>query len=58
MTTLNVNIDGIIIIADDLKEMKQLKRHLNVEFEIKDLKRLKYLGIDIAHSRKGIFTSQ
>lgn len=53
MTALIFYVDDIIVIGDDLEEMEQLKRHLIVKFEIKDLGKLKYfLGIKVAHSRK------
>ena len=44
---------------DDDKERKFLNQCLAKEFEIKALGRLKYfLGIEVAHSRQGIFISQ
>ena len=44
---------------NDLEEREALKQCLVKEFEIKELGRLKYfLGIDVAHSKKGIFVSQ
>ena len=43
---------------NDLKEREALKRCLPKEFEIKELRRLKYFfGIDVAYSNKGIFVS-
>ena len=42
----------------DDKEKEVLSRWLSKEFEIKALGRLKYsLGIEVAHSRQGIFIS-
>lgn len=41
------------------KEQQVLTQHLAKEFEMKSLGRLKYfLGIEVAHSKKGIFISQ
>jgi Reverse transcriptase (RNA-dependent DNA polymerase) len=40
-------------------KIKLIKRNLKQKFEIKDLGKLKYfLGIEIAHSKKGLFLSQ
>jgi len=56
---LIVYVDDIIIIGDDLVERDILRRRLSVEFEIKELGKLEYfLGIEVAHSTKGIFISQ
>ncbi|XP_058767437.1 uncharacterized mitochondrial protein AtMg00810-like [Vicia villosa] len=51
--------DDIIVSGDDKKEQQVLNECLAREFEIKTLGRLKYfLGIEVAHSKKGIFISQ
>ena len=56
LTVVIVYVDDIIMRRDDYKEIERLKKKLAKEFEIKDLGRLKYLlGIEMAHSRKGIF---
>jgi hypothetical protein len=56
---LIVYVDDIIITGDDLVERDILRRRLSTEFEIKELRKLKYfLGIEVAHSTKGIFISQ
>ena len=47
------------MIENDGKERQDLKQHLDKEFEIKEVGRLEYfLGIEVAHSKKGIFISQ
>ena len=52
-------VDDIIVSGDDKKEQQVLSECLAKEFEIKTLGRLKYfLGIEVAHSKKGIFISQ
>ena len=52
-------MDDIVVTGDDLQGMEALKRCLLQEFEIKELGKLKYfLGIEVAHSRHGIFISQ
>ncbi|VVA39701.1 PREDICTED: Retrovirus-related Pol poly from transposon, partial [Prunus dulcis] len=49
----------IIMTGDDIKEINKLKIHLAKEFDIKDLGTLRYfLGIEVAHSKEGIFVSQ
>ena len=59
VTVLLVYVDDIIVTGDDDRERKVLSQCLAKEFEIKVLGRLKYfLGIEVAHSRKGIFISQ
>jgi hypothetical protein len=48
---LLVYVDDIIVIGDDFEGIANLKQQLVKEFEIKDLRRLKYfLGIEIAQS--------
>ncbi|KAF5468706.1 hypothetical protein F2P56_012842 [Juglans regia] len=59
VTSLLVYVDDIIVIGNNEKEKEALKRCLVKEFEIKELGRLKYfLGIEVAHSKEGIFISQ
>ncbi|KAK7406483.1 hypothetical protein VNO78_08110 [Psophocarpus tetragonolobus] len=54
-----VMTDDIIVSGDDKQEQQVLSECLATEFEIKTLGRLKYfLGIEVAHSKKGIFISQ
>jgi hypothetical protein len=59
VTILLVYVDDIIMTGDDWTEQQILSQCLAKEFEIKTLGKLKYfLGIEVAHSRKGIFISQ
>nr|KYP41064.1 Retrovirus-related Pol polyprotein from transposon TNT 1-94 [Cajanus cajan] len=59
VTILLVYVDDIIVSGDDKREQQLLSECLATEFEIKTLGRLKYfLGIEVAHSKKGIFISQ
>lgn len=59
VTAVLVYVDDIIVTGNDDKESQELKQKLISEFEIKELGRLKYfLGIEVAHSKKGIFISQ
>ena len=54
-----VYVDDIVIIGDDVEEIKCLKENLGRAFEVKDLGPLRYfLGIEIARSPKGIVLSQ
>ena len=49
----------IIIAGDDELEEQTLRERLAAQFEMKDLKKLKYfLGIEVAYFRQGIFISQ
>ncbi|CAJ2640143.1 unnamed protein product [Trifolium pratense] len=58
VTVLLVYVDDIIVTGDDEEEQQMLSQHLAKEFEIKTLGKLKYfLGIEVAHSKKGIFIS-
>ncbi|CAL2268732.1 unnamed protein product [Prunus armeniaca] len=51
--------DDIIMTGDDIEEISKLKIQLAKEFDIKDLGTLRYfLGIEVAHSKEGIFISQ
>jgi len=59
VTILIVYVDDIIITGDDFVERDKLRKRLSVEFEIKELGKLKYfLSIKVAHSEKRIFMSQ
>ena len=58
LITLFVSMDDIIMIGNDPREREALRQYLTREFEIKELVRLKYfLGINVVHSKKGIFVS-
>ncbi|RVW86427.1 Retrovirus-related Pol polyprotein from transposon TNT 1-94 [Vitis vinifera] len=59
VTILVVYVDDIILIGDDFNEMEEIKRLMAMEFEIKDLRTMKYfLGMEVARSKKGISISQ
>jgi len=59
VTILLVYVDDIIVTEDDKEDQIILSQCLATNFEIKTLGRLKYfLGIEVAHSKKGIFISQ
>lgn len=52
-------MDDIIIIGDDEVEIYKLQKQLGTEFEMKNLRRIKYfLGIELARSSQGIFIFQ
>jgi Reverse transcriptase (RNA-dependent DNA polymerase) len=54
-----IYVDDLMITGSDLSDIETLKRHLSLEFDIKDLDNLKYfLGIEITRSHKGLFLSQ
>ena len=56
---LIVYANNIIIIRNDEGEIQSLKTYLSNEFEMKDLRSLKYfLRIEVARSKGGIFISQ
>ena len=58
VTTLLVYVDDMIFTGNDVGEMNNLKQCLLKEFDIKEFRRLKYfLGIEVAHSKQGIFIS-
>ena len=59
ITCLIIYVDDMIIIANDVEEIKELKKKLFLEFEMKDLGNLKYfLGIEVLRSKQGIFIHQ
>ena len=59
LTALIVYVDDIILIGNDVGEMKMIKLKLAKEFNIKDLSSLRYfLGIKVVRSKKGIYVSQ
>ncbi|KAI0518741.1 hypothetical protein KFK09_006177 [Dendrobium nobile] len=59
VTILLVYVDDIILTGNNEEEKASLRKNLTKEFDIKELGRLKYfLGIEVAHSSKGIFISQ
>jgi Reverse transcriptase (RNA-dependent DNA polymerase) len=52
-------VDDIIITGNNPSEIDSIKNDLQRNFDIKDLGKLKYfLGIEVAHSSKGLFISQ
>ena len=54
-----VCVDEILVIGDDVEEVKNLKNLLAKEFEIKDFRALQYFfGMEVARSTKGLFVSQ
>lgn len=54
-----MHVDDIVVIGDDLEEVNRLKSHSSSEFKVKDLGNLRYfLGLEVAHSKRGIFISQ
>jgi len=59
LTLLLVYMDDMIIAGNDEVQKQVLKEKLAAQFEMKDLRRLKYfLGIEVAYSKQGIFMSQ
>ena len=59
ITIMAKYVDDIVIIGDDVEEIKCLKENLGKAFELKNLGPLRYfLGIKIARSPKGIVLSQ
>ena len=59
MVILIVYVDDIILIGDDSKEILKLKKLLAIEFEIKDLRTVKYfLRMEVARSKERIVISQ
>lgn len=49
----------MIITGDDSEKIKRLQEQLTSEFEMKNLRGLKYfLGIEVVRSKRGIFLSQ
>ena len=59
ITALIIYVDDMIITGDDNKEILELQKHLASEFEMKNLRGLKYfMGIEVARSKQGIFLSQ
>ena len=58
VTALIIYVDDMIITGNDKEEISSLQKHLAVEFEMKNLRGLKYfLGIEVAQSSQGIFLS-
>ena len=59
MVILIVYVDDIVVTGDDLLGIRVLKEKMAQEFQIKDLRILKYfLGIEVARSKQGILISQ
>ncbi|BBG95385.1 RmlC-like cupins superfamily protein [Prunus dulcis] len=58
-TALLIYVDDIILTGNSLQDIEATKSYLLQQFKLKDLGQLKYfLGIEIAHSSKGIALSQ
>ena len=59
ITALIVYVDDTVVTENNPCEQQALKKHLSREFEVKDLRDLKYfLGIEVSRSSKGIFLFQ
>ena len=59
ITILIVYVDDIIITGNNLEEIKELEKHLDKNFKVKQLGPLKYfLGIEFTRSSKGILMTQ
>ena len=59
ITALLVYVDDIIVTGNDERKKHEVKQRLAKEFEIRELRKLKYfLGIEVAYSTQGIFISQ
>lgn len=59
MTALIIYVDDMILTGSDTFEIKELKKYLSREFEMKELGDLKYfLGIEVIRSHQSIFLSQ
>ena len=59
ITCLIIYVDDMVITENNKREIKELKRKLFMEFEMKNLKNLKYfLGIEDFRSKKEIFINQ
>ena len=59
ITILIVYVDDIIITGNNLEEIKELEKHLDKNFKVKQLGPLKYfLGIEFAQSSEGILMTQ
>ncbi|KAJ7942383.1 Retrovirus-related Pol polyprotein from transposon TNT 1-94, partial [Quillaja saponaria] len=55
---LSVYVDDIILTGNSEDEIKRMKSYLAHVFEIKDLGELRYLGMEIGRTSKGISVSQ
>ena len=52
-------VNDMIITGDDLSGIQELKDFLNQQFEMKDLRHLRYfLGLEITHSTYGLYITQ
>ena len=59
ITILIIYVDDTILTDDNSLEIERLKGLLARDFEIKDLRTLKYfVGMEFARSKNGIFVSQ
>nr|GEX88590.1 putative ribonuclease H-like domain-containing protein [Tanacetum cinerariifolium] len=59
ITYLIIYVDDMIVTGDDKEEITKLKKYLFMEFEMKDLGRLKYfLRNEVLRSKQGIFMCQ
>lgn len=59
MVIFLVYVNDMIVIGDDSEEIDKLKKMLVAVFELKDLKKLRYLlGIELARSRNELNLNQ
>ncbi|XP_019430291.1 PREDICTED: uncharacterized protein LOC109337710 [Lupinus angustifolius] len=54
-TALLIYVDDLVLSGNDMHEIMLVKQHLDKQFKIKDLGKLKYfLGLEVARSKSGI----
>ncbi|XP_058075536.1 uncharacterized mitochondrial protein AtMg00810-like [Magnolia sinica] len=59
ITLVLVYVDDILVAGNDISQIELFKKILSTHFKTKDLGSLKYfLGLEVAHSPKGIFLNQ
>lgn len=57
-TILIVYFNDIILTGDDTKEIERFKKSLATKFEVNNLGQMRYLGMEVARSKKGTSISQ
>lgn len=57
ITLILIYVDNMFVTCNNISEIEILYSYVSKEFEMKDLRNLRYfLGIEVSHSKQGLFS--